>query len=121
MIDADERVAEKNGDVPSLDGDPFIDALWDRYRGRLTVGFGMPMFGTWRGNDDSALLNDLAARGFSVSLTLGQAYLVQLNAHDHIVRAGIGDDNVDELDGGTLAAGDDTLNLLWHERPSWFE
>jgi alpha-glucosidase len=42
----------------------FIDALWERYRGRLTVGFGMPMFGTWRGNDDSALLNDLAARGF---------------------------------------------------------
>ena len=30
----------------------FIDALWERYRGRLTVGFGMPMFGTWRGNDD---------------------------------------------------------------------
>jgi hypothetical protein len=26
MIDADERVAEKHGDVPSLDGDPFIDA-----------------------------------------------------------------------------------------------
>jgi len=26
MIDADERVAEKRGDVPSLDGDPFIDA-----------------------------------------------------------------------------------------------
>ena len=42
----------------------FIDALWERYRGRLTVGFGMPMFGTWRGNDDAALLNDLAARGF---------------------------------------------------------
>ena len=29
----------------------FIDTLWERYRGRLTVGFGMPMFGTWRGND----------------------------------------------------------------------
>jgi alpha-glucosidase len=42
----------------------FIDALWERYRGRLTVGFGMPMFGTWQGNDDSALVNDLAARGF---------------------------------------------------------
>ena len=39
----------------------FIDALWERYRGRLTVGFGMPMFGTWHGNDNSALLNDLAA------------------------------------------------------------
>ena len=24
----------------------FIDALWERYRGRLTVGFGMPMFGS---------------------------------------------------------------------------
>ena len=42
----------------------FIDALWERYRGRLTVGFGMPMFGTWHRNDDSALLSDLAARGF---------------------------------------------------------
>jgi alpha-glucosidase len=42
----------------------FIDALWERYRGRLTVGFGMPMFGTWHGNDDSGLLADLAARGF---------------------------------------------------------
>jgi alpha-glucosidase len=42
----------------------FIDTLWERYRGRLTVGFGMPMFGTWHGNDDSGLLNDLAARGF---------------------------------------------------------
>jgi Protein of unknown function (DUF3828) len=26
LIDADERAAEKKGDVPSLDGDPFIDA-----------------------------------------------------------------------------------------------
>ena len=43
---------------------PFVDELWNRYRARLTVGFGMPMFGTWRGNDDSTLLNDLAARGF---------------------------------------------------------
>jgi alpha-glucosidase len=42
----------------------FVDALWDRYRGRLTVGFGMPMFGIWHGNDDSDLLQDLAARGF---------------------------------------------------------
>ena len=42
----------------------FIDELWNRYRARLTVGFGMPMFGTWRGNDDSALLHDLAARGY---------------------------------------------------------
>lgn len=30
MIDADEKVAAKHGDVPSLDGDPFIDAQdWD--------------------------------------------------------------------------------------------
>ena len=42
----------------------FIDDLWKRYRARLTVGFGMPMFGTWRGNDDSILLRDLAARGY---------------------------------------------------------
>jgi alpha-glucosidase len=42
----------------------FIDELWNRHRARLTVGFGMPMFGTWRGNDDSDLLRDLAARGY---------------------------------------------------------
>jgi len=49
---------------PEATSRAFIDALWERYRGRLTVGFGMPMFGVWHGNDDSALLNDLAARGF---------------------------------------------------------
>ena len=43
---------------------PFIEELWDRYRARITVGFGMPMFGTWRGNDDTALLDDLAGRGY---------------------------------------------------------
>jgi alpha-glucosidase (family GH31 glycosyl hydrolase) len=42
----------------------FIDELWNRYRARLTVGFGMPMFGTWRGNDDSILVRELAARGY---------------------------------------------------------
>jgi hypothetical protein len=26
LIDADEKAAEKKGDVPSLDGDPFVDA-----------------------------------------------------------------------------------------------
>lgn len=45
-------------------GKSFIDELWDRYRARLTVGFGMPMFGNWPGNDDSTLLHDLAARGY---------------------------------------------------------
>ena len=43
---------------------PFIDELWSRYRARLTVGFGMPMFGTWRGNDDAELLGDLASLGY---------------------------------------------------------
>jgi hypothetical protein len=41
-----------------------IDELWERYRARLTVGFGMPVFGAWNGNDDFAFLGDLAARGF---------------------------------------------------------
>ncbi len=43
---------------------PFIDQLWERYRVRLTLGFGMPMFGRFRGMDDSAFLRDLAARGY---------------------------------------------------------
>jgi alpha-glucosidase len=42
----------------------FIDALWEKYRVRLTLGFGMPMFGTYGGRDDSTLLRELAARGF---------------------------------------------------------
>ena len=51
------------------------------------------------------------------AVTVGQvgvAHPARLNPHDHIVRAGIRDGDVDELDRGTLAAGDDTLNLLWH-------
>src|SRR5262249_50315405 len=42
----------------------FIESLWDRYHVRLTLGFGMPMFGRFRDMDDSALLRNLAARGY---------------------------------------------------------
>ena len=42
----------------------FIDALWDKYRARLTLGFGMPMFGSYSGIDETRLLGELAARGF---------------------------------------------------------
>lgn len=42
----------------------FIDTLWNRYRVRLTLGFGMPLFGRFGTTDDSALLTELAARGF---------------------------------------------------------
>lgn len=42
----------------------FIDALWNRYHVRLTLGFGMPLFGRFGKTDDSALLRDLASRGF---------------------------------------------------------
>lgn len=42
----------------------FIDALWNRYHVRLTLGFGMPFFGRFGRTDDSALLTKLASRGF---------------------------------------------------------
>ena len=42
----------------------FISSLWNRHRVRLTMGFGMPMFGSFEGVDDSAFLKDLAQRGF---------------------------------------------------------
>jgi len=42
----------------------FIDSLWERHHVKLTLGFGMPMFGRFRGTDDSPLLRDLAARGY---------------------------------------------------------
>jgi alpha-glucosidase len=42
----------------------FIDSLWSQYHVRLTLGFGMPLFGRFGKTDDSALLSDLASRGF---------------------------------------------------------
>jgi len=41
----------------------FVTTLWNRHRVRLTMGFGMPMFGSFEGVDDSAFLKQLAARG----------------------------------------------------------
>jgi alpha-glucosidase (family GH31 glycosyl hydrolase) len=42
----------------------FVTSLWNRHRVRLTMGFGMPMFGSFEGVDDSAFLKDLAARHY---------------------------------------------------------
>jgi alpha-glucosidase len=42
----------------------FINSLWKQYHVRLTQGFGMPMFGTYRGSDDAELLGELASNGF---------------------------------------------------------
>ena len=42
----------------------FVTSLWNRHRIRLTMGFGMPMFGSFEGVDDSAFLKELAARGY---------------------------------------------------------
>jgi alpha-glucosidase (family GH31 glycosyl hydrolase) len=42
----------------------FVRSLWQRHRVRLTLGFGMPMFGSFDGNDDDELLRDLIARGY---------------------------------------------------------
>ena len=49
---------------------------------------------------------------------IGVAHPARLDAHNHVVRAWVGDDDVDQLDGSALAAGDDTLNLLWHAKTS---
>jgi len=50
--------------VEEATGREFITSLWDRYHVRLTLGFGMPMFGRFRDTDDLALLRNLAARGY---------------------------------------------------------
>jgi alpha-glucosidase len=51
--------------VPEAATRDFIDSLWRKHHVRLTLGFGMPMFGTFRGSrDDSALVKSLAAQGF---------------------------------------------------------
>jgi alpha-glucosidase (family GH31 glycosyl hydrolase) len=42
----------------------FIRALWRQYHVRLTLGFGMPLLGDYGETDDSALLGELAARGY---------------------------------------------------------
>jgi alpha-glucosidase len=42
----------------------FVTSLWNRHHVRLTMGFGMPMFGSFEGVDDSAFLKELATRGF---------------------------------------------------------
>ncbi len=42
----------------------FIDALWRQYHVRLTLGFGMPLFGRFGKTNDSALLSALASRGY---------------------------------------------------------
>lgn len=42
----------------------FIDQLWVQHHVRLTVGFGMPMFGRYPGTDDMALLGELGSRHF---------------------------------------------------------
>ena len=42
----------------------FISSLWSKYHVRLTMGFGMPMFGTWEGTDDSLFLKEITARNF---------------------------------------------------------
>jgi alpha-glucosidase len=42
----------------------FIDSLWSQYHVRLTLGFGMPLFGRFGKTNDSALLAELASRGF---------------------------------------------------------
>jgi alpha-glucosidase (family GH31 glycosyl hydrolase) len=42
----------------------FVRSLRARYHVRLTMGFGMPMFGRFGKTDDSALLKELASHGF---------------------------------------------------------
>jgi alpha-glucosidase len=90
----------------------FIDDLWNRYRARLTVGFGMPMFGTWRGNDDSALLRDLAARGY---LMVDRENRPVIGRSPYVENA-VGDtSSVAYLDYFSKAAVDYVFNAKWSE------
>ena len=45
---------------------------------------------------------------------IGMAYPARLDPHDHVVRAGIRDGDVDKLDRRAFAARDDALDLLGH-------
>ena len=51
---------------------------------------------------------------------IGVAHPARLDPHDHVVRAGIRDGDVDEFDGRAFAAGDDALDLLGHVKTSRF-
>jgi hypothetical protein len=46
---------------------------------------------------------------------VGVADPAGVDRHDRLTRAGVGHDDVDELDVGPLAAGDDSLDGLGHE------
>jgi alpha-glucosidase len=73
--DLDEEATDKE----------FIDALWKQHRVRLTHGFGMPMFGSFKGSDDSKLLTDLAARDFVMVDKDGQPVI---GADEHVDSTG---------------------------------
>ena len=49
---------------------------------------------------------------------IGMAYPARLDPHDHVVRAGIRDCDVDKFDRCAFAAGDDALDLLGHVKTS---
>jgi hypothetical protein len=59
-------------DDDAIDKD-FIDSLWKQHKVRLTFGFGMPMFGTYRGSDDADLLRNLALKNFVMTGPNGKA------------------------------------------------
>ena len=48
-------------------------------------------------------------------MQVGVADPAGVDLHDGLARAGVGHDDVDELDVGALAAGDDALDGLGHE------
>jgi hypothetical protein len=73
--------------------------------------------------DDACRLMTEQEREFVVdaAVAVGQvrvAHPACLDTHDHVVLAWVRDGDVDELDRSVLAAGDDTLNLLWHGKSS---
>ena len=63
----------------------FVSSLWSKYRVRLTMGFGMPMFGSFEGVDDSAFLKELAKRGF---LMVDRAQRPVIGSDPHVDESG---------------------------------
>jgi alpha-glucosidase len=88
-----------------------IDALWSRYHARLTLGFGMPMFGRFGDSDESAFRSELASNGF---VMVDQDNQPVIRADDH-VESDEQDSSVAYLDYFSSRAVDHVFAAKWEK------
>jgi alpha-glucosidase len=100
--DWDEDAVEKD----------FINSLWRQHHVRLTHGFGMPMFGDYRGSDDGDLLRDLAARNFVMVGSNGRPII---GPDEHIEDPSDGKSSVAYLDYFSPRAVKYVFNAKWKD------